>query len=178
MSKEIKCKKCGLTYSKKNRECPYCHKKRTKTYPIIIIAIIAVAVGVLIACGNLLNPKVKYIDGLKIELTNVTENAGISNITGNCIITLDLELTNTSSTEKSIDFDFVTYADDYLIENSWLFGGRIMGVDGLIAGKKYSHQITINPNADWKKIEIYYKDSNNKNKDSYEKLFVITNDKE
>lgn len=47
MEKQIKCKKCKLTYSKKKYECPYCHKKRFNPKGLIIFSII-----LLIALGS------------------------------------------------------------------------------------------------------------------------------
>jgi len=45
MSKQVKCKKCHLTYDKKKYECPYCHKKRFNPSGLIIFLLILVIIA-------------------------------------------------------------------------------------------------------------------------------------
>ncbi len=44
--KQVKCKKCKLTYSNKMKECPYCHKKRFKLLPLVLVLILIVAIAI------------------------------------------------------------------------------------------------------------------------------------
>ena len=73
--KEYRCKKCGLTYNTKgNPKCPYCGKKRAPQGIIfaIIIIVAALAGYYIITNSGIINNRTKYIDGLKIEIKDIT----------------------------------------------------------------------------------------------------------
>ena len=162
--KEYKCKKCGLTYDRKNKACPYCKKPRPKTGLIFILVIIVAALtGYYIYTNTgIFNNRTKYIDGFKIEIQSIT-------LTQNDLIgdklTISLEVTNTSTDKNTAFISFKTYVDDYEQSSDGVI------ISDLLSGKKTNNEITMYlSNKDWKKIELYY----TTDYETYEPFYTIT----
>lgn len=163
--KKYRCKKCGLTYNTKgNPKCPYCGKKRTpKGIIFAIIIIIAALAGYYIITNNgIINNRTKYIDGLKIEIKDITIER--NQVTGDKL-KISLDITNTSIDKNTQLISFKTYVDDYEEKSESLV------VSELLSGKKTNDEITMYlENEDWEKIEIYY----TTNYENYEMFYTIT----
>ena len=127
--KEYKCKKCGLTYDRKYKACPYCKKPRPKTGLIFILVIIVAALtGYYIYTNTgIFNNRTKYIDGFKVEIQSIT-------LTQNDLIgdklTISLEVTNTSTDKNTAFISFKTYVDDYEQSSDGVI------ISDLLSGKK------------------------------------------
>lgn len=170
--KEIRCKKCRLTYDKKNKRCPYCKHPKPKTGIIIFLSILLIVGGLIlyyISFGNPFNSKVKNFDGIKFEITNIS---GVhDSLLGYDCIKCDFELTNTTTFDETFDCSIKAYVDDYEATIGWGFSDKSIYSKNLVAGKKAVETITIDVNnTDWKKIELYYSVDDSK----YQKLYTIT----
>lgn len=163
--KEYRCKKCGLTYNTKgNPKCPYCGKKRAPQGIIfaIIIIVAALAGYYIITNSGIINNRTKYIDGLKIEIKDITIER--NQVTGDKL-KISLDITNTSIDKNTQLISFKTYVDDYEKKSESLV------VSELLSGKKTNDEITMYlENEDWEKIEIYYTTNYN----NYELFYTIT----
>lgn len=149
--KEYKCKKCGLTYNTKgNPKCPYCGKKRPPKGIIfaIIIVVVALVSYYIITNSGIINSRTQYVDGLKIEIKDITIEK--NDITKDKLKVI-LDITNTNIDKNSQFISFKTYIDDYEEKSESII------ISELLSGKKTNDEITIYlENEDWKKIEIYY----------------------
>lgn len=170
--KEYKCKKCGLTYDRKYKACPYCKKPRPKTGLIVLLIILIIAaVGAYCYTNNFnpLNSKVKNIDGLKFEITSVSDVKG--SLLNYNYIECNIDITNTSTEDKNFDCSVKAYVDDYETSVDWFFSNTSIYTDSLVAGKKITKSVDISvDNSDWQKIELFYSLDN----ENYQKLYTIT----
>ncbi len=178
--KEIRCKKCNLTYNKKEKQCPYCKTKKPNKGILIFILLLLIISAIIVYAyskgmiNNIQNSTIAYIDGIKIELTDVkplkdpyTNEFDASQI--NCYF----DVTNVSNEEINISYEIIAYADDYKVSTSWLSYGRISEYD-LTAGKKTKQGITVTTdNKDWQIIELYYSKSTLLSDEEHKKLFTI-----
>lgn len=173
--RDIKCKKCGSIYDKKFKKCPYCGKKKPKTSLTILIVIMIIALIIVVNNGayinNLINDKTKIIDGLQLEIITAEYNRNlITNILDTTEVHCQLEISNITNKEKSIDFDITAYVDNYQTSLSYIFDSKTINVQSLPAGKKCTQDIYITTdNSEWDKIELYYRIGEN----DYQKLFTI-----
>lgn len=86
---------------------------------------------------------------------------------GNVFIFPEIEIANNSNNEISVSsmISFESYCDDYKLDFSsaaMMFASteKMQGIDGTIAsGKKLKGYLYLEVPADWKTIEIYYKDN-------------------
>lgn len=170
--KEYKCKKCGLTYDRKYKACPYCKKPRPKTGLVIFLIILILgAVGAFYYTnnGNPLNSKVKYLDGLKLEITSIEDVKG--SLLNYNYIDCNIDITNTTTTDKTLTCSIKAYVDDYETSVDWFFSNTSLYTESLVAGKKISKSISIDvDNPDWKKIELFY----SLDDENYQRLYTIT----
>ena len=172
---EIKCRKCKLTYDKKNTKCPYCKTARPRPGIIAgVIVVLGIIVLILSTRGEVLNilpTKTKYIDGMRIQV----ESASASDSFINEILELDeievrMVVTNFTFSEKNLNFKIKAYTDEYEADTSWFFSETNVRVNKLLPWKKCVQIITVSPQVDeWNKLVLYYcTDSGN-----YRKFCVI-----
>lgn len=165
--KDIKCKKCGLTYDRKYKACPYCKKKRPKTGLFIFIIILIVIAGTAIFYinnGYGLNTRVKVLNDLKIEIKDINL---IEEPVLNDRIKIDFDITNIGNKPKSEMIAFTAY------QNNYEQGTDSIIISDLLSGKITTEQIYINLTDDeWEKIEIFC----STDYENYEKLYTITKD--
>ena len=164
--KKIKCKKCHLTYNKKEYECPYCHTKRFNPTGLIIALII-----IIVGCGAALyfkgdeiisavsistNKSKNIIDGIKFTPLEVENNDNELKIT--------FEVENTNDFDVELDYELSAYTDGYLTDLSqrsnkdgWLiFDWNYNNLSEVItAKKKCKYNAYINVAEDWEEVEIY-----------------------
>lgn len=110
MSKQVKCKKCHLTYDSKKYECPYCHKKRfNPTGLIIFLLILVIAAGIVFYFfGDTIKEKLSGESDIKeVEVTAETEKTTVCETTAgtkkSTETTKDDTGTTTASTTENED---------------------------------------------------------------------------
>lgn len=161
--KQVKCKKCKLTYDKKKYECPYCHKKRfNPTGLIIFLIILVIAAGaVYYFYGDKVNEYIKGINtsnsqnglifkNLSVELAEGKENTyrikfDIENKTGNSI-NKNYHIINLADRVRAeiTKGDFSLWKYDYeLIELK------------ILPKEIYKAEYEIKIENEWKELEIY-----------------------
>lgn len=163
MAKQIKCKKCNLTYDKKKYECPYCHKKRfNPTGLIIFIIILAVAAGALFYFkGNdIINSLKEIKNKTEFEYENITytaKNIAIRKNNDNTKLEITIEAKNNNKNEYTFDCSLSIYEDEYLNKNWYSTGGLSTSriIESLQPNTKLLKEITIELNNDWNELIIY-----------------------
>lgn len=172
---EVKCRKCKLTYDKKNKKCPYCKTARPN-FGIIAAAAITVGIAavILLSRGEILNifpSKTKFIDGMLVQVESVSAS---SDLLGELLdideIEVEMTVSNLSPAERDLDFKIKAYTDEYEANTNWIFSESSVRVSTLLPGKKCIQTITVIPNTDdWSRLEIFYSAGNS----DYRKFCVI-----
>lgn len=97
----------------------------------------------IITNSGIINNRTKYIDGLKIEIKDITIER--NQVTGDKL-KISLDITNTSIDKNTQLISFKTYVDDYEEKSESLV------VSELLSGKKTNDEITMYlENEDWEK---------------------------
>lgn len=155
MEKQVKCKKCKLTYKSKIYECPYCHTKRFNPKGLIItIIVLIVALG---AAVYFKGTEIKSIFSSIGDVKTFRKDGITYNIIGQeteetFLLSYDkisIDIINNSNETKSVDVILSVYADGYLQE----YNDNHIKID-LEKGKKYKEELPVY-NQEWEQIEIY-----------------------
>ncbi len=185
MSKQVKCKKCHLTYDKKKYECPYCHKKRFNPTGLIIFLIILV-----IAAGA-----VYYFYGDTLKENLIPKQDIIeTNQSGLLFNNFTIEPSAETPNEYTIKFD-VTNKTDATIEKAFIITNLADKVKApiingtyiswredykgmelrLIPEEIYKVEYTINME-NWQTLEVYLSEyTNDENGIKDMKIFTYEN---
>ena len=111
----------------------------------------------------------KYLDGLKLEITSIEDVKG--SLLNYNYIDCNIDITNTTTTDKTLTCSIKAYVDDYETSVDWFFSNTSLYTESLVAGKKISKSISIDVDkSDWKKIELFY----SLDDENYQKLYTIT----
>lgn len=181
MDKKVKCKKCHLTYNKKEYECPYCHTKRfNPTGLIIALIIIIAAIGTIFYFKgsdiiesfnngtdtshteikvDTAAPVERNEKGIIFDNLNVSKNS--ESYKYNYEISFDI--TNNTTETQEIDYILLIYIDEYKSE---IFSGNniFSSSSGYInekitSQKKIKESYNIQIDDPWQKVEIFIEDN-------------------
>lgn len=147
MSKDVRCRKCKMTYSKKKSECPYCHKKRFKASRLIIFVVLIAVIGGAshwFFNSNFFFSKIHRVDGMSIKILDVYNEYDY--------ITIKMEFHNKTNDTKNIDYNLQAYIDGYLSNDTDTI------YETLLPKKRFNYtcRIYIGESKEWNDIEIYY----------------------
>lgn len=181
MDKKVKCKKCHLTYNKKEYECPYCHTKRfNPTGLIIALIIIIAAIGAIFYFkGNDIiesfskgtatshteikvdtaAPVERNEKGIIFDNLNVSKNSESNKYN----YEISFDITNNTTETQEIDYILLIYIDEYKSE---IFSGNniFSSSSGYInekitSQKKIKESYNIQIDDPWQKVEIFIEDN-------------------
>ena len=185
MAKQVKCKKCKLTYDKKKYECPYCHTKRFNPTGLIVFFIILLlgAGAIYYFFGD------KITEYIKEDRNDISNNSGL--IFNNLSITPSLEKENiyivnfdiVNSTESSLNkkYMLINLADKvrapvtegkYII---WDNDYEILDLQ-MLSEEIYKAEYEIKIEREWDVLEIYLRELKTTSEETEEmKIFTYKN---
>ena len=166
MENETKlCKHCKSEIPKGAKVCPNCRKKQGGIGKWIVIVVVVV---IIIAAMSFISAVSCEMNDVQVTMVNYTQSSGSEYnkpADGNEFVLVEFEIANNSDSEINISSmaSFEAYADDYALNYSvsaLLEKNDQNQLDGTIAaGKKMNGVIGYEVPADWKTIEIHFKDN-------------------